>query len=93
MGGFTSTILGVLAVGLVLQLVSPPGAATYSLDAYRLAFAVLLVPWLVGVAGVLTERRRARAELGIELLPVRDILRARRGAGPRSGSARRPRRA
>jgi MFS family permease len=83
MGGFTSTILGILAVGLVLQLVSPPGAETYSLDAYRLAFAVLLVPWIVGITGVLRERRRARAELGIELPPMRDILRGRRTLGSR----------
>ncbi len=81
MGGFTSTILGVLAVGLVLQLVSPPGAATYTLDAYRIAFAVLLVPWLVGLGGVLHHRRRARAELGLDIRPVREILRTRRAAG------------
>ncbi|KRD43076.1 MFS transporter [Cellulomonas sp. Root930] len=81
MGGFTSTILGVLAVGLVLQLVSPPGAATYTLDAYRIAFAVLLLPWLVGLAGVLHHRRHARTDLaaeGVHLRPVRDVLRWRR---------------
>jgi MFS family permease len=68
MGGFTSTILGVLAVGLVLQFVSPPDASTYTLDAYRIAFAVLLLPWLVGLGGVLHHRRRARAELAGALL-------------------------
>ncbi|WP_421732431.1 MFS transporter [Cellulomonas sp.] len=81
MGGFTSTILGVLAVGLVLQLVSPPGASIYTLDAYRVAFAVLLLPWLVGLVGVLHHRRRTRTELaaeGVHLRPVRDVLRWRR---------------
>ncbi|MBO3088870.1 MFS transporter [Cellulomonas dongxiuzhuiae] len=80
-GGFTSTILGVLAVGVVLQVVSPPGATTYSLDAYRIAFAVLLVPWVVGVVGLLRSRRRARADLrdaGTPVPPLREVLRRRR---------------
>lgn len=80
-GGFISTISGVLAVGLVLQAVSPPGATAYSLDAYRLAFSVLLVPWLVGVSGVLLNRRRARAALrdaGTVVPPLHHALRRRR---------------
>ena len=80
-GGFTSTIAGVLVVGVVLQVVSPAGATTYTLDAYRLAFAVLLVPWVLGVVGVLRTRRRARTELsaaGIPVPPLREALRRRR---------------
>lgn len=82
-GGFTSTIVGVLAVGVVLQLVSPAGATTFTLDAYRLAFAALLVPWAVGVVGVLLTRRRTRADLsaaGTPVPPLREALRRRRGA-------------
>ena len=77
-GGFISTIAGVLAVGLVLQLVSPPGAQTYSLDAYRLAFCVLIVPWGAGVLGVLVNRRRTRAVMasdGTVIPPLREVLR------------------
>ncbi|MEN0129185.1 MAG: MFS transporter [Brevundimonas sp.] len=80
-GGFISTIGAVLAVGVVLQLASPPGATTYSLDAYRLAFSSLLVPWVIGVAGVLRSRRRTRAHLlseGTIVPPVRDVLERRR---------------
>jgi len=80
-GGFTSTIAGVLAVGVVLEAVSPPGATVYSLDAYRLAFAVLLVPWVVGVLGVLHSRRRTRvalSEAGTPVPPLREALRRRR---------------
>jgi MFS family permease len=80
-GGFTSTIAGVLAVGVVLEAVSPPGATVYSLDAYRLAFAVLLVPWVVGVLGVLHSRRRTRValtEAGTPVPPLREALRRRR---------------
>lgn len=87
-GGFISTITGVLAVGLVLQAVSPAGATTYSLDAYRLAFSVLLVPWVVGVVGVLRNRQRARAvlrEAGTVIPTVRDVLRRRSSTEPGPG--------
>ncbi|WP_062288411.1 MFS transporter [Demequina phytophila] len=80
-GGFGATILSVLAVGLVLQLTSPPGATTYTLDEYRLAFAVLVIPWAVGVAGVIASRRRTRgvlAEGGVVVPPLRDALRRKR---------------
>ncbi len=80
-GGFISTIGSVLAVGVVLQLVSPAGATTYTLDAYRLAFAVLVVPWTLGVVGVLRSRRRTRADMhaaGVVVPPLRDVLGRRR---------------
>ncbi len=80
-GGFTSTIGAVLAVGVVLQAVSPPGTTTYSLDAYRWAFSALLVPWALGVWGVLLNRRRTRAQLaaqGVVVPPLRQALRRRR---------------
>ena len=82
-GGFASTIVGVLMVGVVLQVVSPPGATTYSLDEYRIAFASLLVVWLVGIFGVLRNRRRTRevmASEGVVVPPIREAL--RRGKSP-----------
>ncbi|MDN4471919.1 MFS transporter [Demequina zhanjiangensis] len=81
MGGFVSTIASVLLVGLVLQVASPAGSSVYSLDEYRIAFAALLVPWLVGVSGVLRNRRRTRlemAEAGVIVPPLREVLRRRR---------------
>ncbi|HWJ84983.1 MAG TPA: MFS transporter, partial [Cellulomonas sp.] len=80
-GGFISTIGAVLGVGVVLQLASPAGATTYSLDAYRLAFSSLLVLWVIGVLGVLRNRRRTRAVLlagGTVVPPVREVLERRR---------------
>lgn len=77
-GGFVSTIVGVLAVGVALQAVSPAGATTYSLDAYRWAFSVLLVPWLLGVWGVLRSRARTRAVMadeGVVVPRLRDAVR------------------
>lgn len=80
-GGFAATITGVLLVGGVLQLTSAPGAATYTLGEYRLAFAALLVPWLVGVVGVVWSRRQTRADMaaaGVTVPPLRDAIRRAR---------------
>ncbi len=80
-GGFSATIAAVLAVGAVLQLTAEPGATVYTLDEYRLAFAVLIVPWIIGVAGVLASRRRARLDMaadGVLVPPLREAWRRRR---------------
>jgi MFS family permease len=77
-GGFSSTIAGVLLVGIVLQVVSPRGATVYSLDEYRIAFSSLLLVWLVGVIGVLRNRRRTRAVMaqqGVVVPTLRDTFR------------------
>ncbi len=83
MGGFSSTIAGVLLVGLVLQLVSPPGSTSYTLNEYRVAFASLALVWIVGLVGVLRNRRRTRAVMaqdGIVVPPIREVIKRRRGA-------------
>ena len=81
MGGFSSTIVGVLLVGVVLQLVSPPGATTYTLNEYRVAFASLALVWIVGLVGVLRNRRLTRAvmaESGVVVPSLREVLRRHR---------------
>jgi MFS family permease len=78
MGGFSSTIAGVLLVGLVLQLVAPPGSQTYTLDEYRIAFASLGIVWVIGLIGVLRNRRLTRAVMaadGVLVPPLREVLR------------------
>jgi len=77
-GGFASTIAGVLLVGIVLQVVSPKGATVYTLDEYRLAFASLALVWATGLVGVLRNRRRTRsvmASQGVLVPPLREALR------------------
>ncbi|SEJ37575.1 MFS transporter [Demequina mangrovi] len=77
-GGFVATIVSILLVGVTLQAVSPAGASTYTLDEYRIAFATMLVPWVVGVVGVLRNRRRARADMaaaGVLVPPLREAWR------------------
>lgn len=56
-GGFVGALLTMLVVGVVLDRV---GGGARDLDAFRTAFAVVAVPWVVGVAGMLLGRRSAR---------------------------------
>lgn len=82
-GGFSTAVVSVLGVGVVLDLAERAGAGPLSLDAFRPAFAALALPWLVGVVGVLVTRRGARrvmAERGVVVPPVREVLARRRGA-------------
>ena len=91
-GGFVASLLTVLAIGFVLDVLTPGGAADYSLDAFRAAFAVQYVFWAIGLVGVITHRRQIRARLardGVVLAPLAVAARARlRGGsayGPRPG--------
>ncbi len=79
-GGFAAAVVTILAIGVVLDLY--PGQAL-SLDAFRVAFSVMIVPWGVSMAGVIVERRRTRAEMsahGVVVPTVRAALARRRRA-------------
>jgi MFS family permease len=79
-GGFVASLLTVLAVGVVLDLLTPGSSTAYGLDAFRAAFAVQYVFWALGLVGVLRQRRTLRARLardGIVLAPLRVAARAR----------------
>lgn len=79
-GGFAATVVAVGLIGAVLQLVSP-GSSDYSLSDYRIAFASMLVPWTIGVIGIVHARRRTRAQMlaeGVVVPPLRDVWQRRR---------------
>ena len=64
------------------KLLRAPGGA-YALDAYRLAFVSLALPWIVGVIGIVVTRRAARRDWaadGVVVAPWREALAARRRA-------------
>ncbi len=80
-GGFSTAVVSVLAVGVVLDLVSD--GPTWGVDDFRAGFAVLAVPWLASVVGVLVTRRRTRramARAGVVVPRFREVVvRGRRG--------------
>jgi predicted MFS family arabinose efflux permease len=82
-GGFVASLLTVLAIGLVLDAVTPGSSTSYSPGAWRLAMCVQYVGWIFGGIQVWRYRSRARAHLadtqpeafrdmsGLESYPVR----------------------
>ena len=79
-GGFAAAVVSVLAIGIVLD--AYPGPAL-SLDAFRAAFSVMLVPWAISMVGVLVERRRTRALMssgGVVIPTLREVLARRRAS-------------
>ena len=85
-GGFVAALTTILAVGAVLDVLTPGSSTDYDLDAFRAAFAVQYVFWAIGLLGVLRHRRELRARLardGIVLAPLFVAV----GARLRGGSA------
>jgi MFS family permease len=83
-GGFVASLLTILAVGAVLDLLTPGASTAYDLDAFRAAFAVQYLFWAVGLVGVLRHRRELRARLardGVVLAPLHHAVRARLRGG------------
>jgi MFS family permease len=62
-GGFCASILLIIGVGVVLDALTPAGAAHPSLGAFRWALALQYVLWLVGAVQVVRFRNAARRDL------------------------------
>jgi hypothetical protein len=72
-GGFVASLLTILAIGAVLDLLTPGASTDYSLGAFRAAFAVQYVFWAIGLVGVLRHRRLLLTRLardGVVLAPL-----------------------
>jgi MFS family permease len=85
-GGFVASLLTILAVGAVLDLLTPGHSTDYSLGAFRAAFSVQYVFWAIGLVGVIRHRRQLRERLardGVVLAPLLVAV----GARMRGGSA------
>jgi MFS family permease len=85
-GSFVASLLTVLAIGAVLDLLTPGTSTDYSLGAFRAAFAVQYLFWGIGLIGVVRHRRELRARLardGVVLAPLHVAV----GARLRGGSA------
>jgi MFS family permease len=79
-GGFVASLCTVLAIGFVLDALTPGSSTDYSLGAFRAAFSVQYVFWAIGLVGVVTHRRQLRARLaqdGVVLVPLVAAARAR----------------
>jgi MFS family permease len=59
-GGFSASILLILGVGLVLDRLTPPGAHSHPLSAFRWAFALQYLLWAFGAVQVIRYRNATR---------------------------------
>jgi MFS family permease len=75
-GGFMASLLSILVIGVILDLLTRGASTAYSLDAFRAAFSVQYVFWLVGALGVLRYRRALRARLADEGVHIAPLHRA-----------------
>jgi hypothetical protein len=83
-GGFVASLTTVLAIGFVLDALTPGSSTDYSLNAFRAAFAVQYVFWALGLIGVVVHRRQLRERMardGIVLVPLVVAARARLRGG------------
>ena len=83
-GGFLASLLTVLAIGAVLDLMTPGASTAYSLEAFKAAFAVQYLFWGLGVVGVVRHRRRVQARYargGVALAPLHVAVAARLRGG------------
>lgn len=65
-GGFLAALIAILAIGLALDLQGAGTPATYSLDAFRIAFLTQVPLWLVGAVFIVVERSRTRIHIGMD---------------------------
>jgi MFS family permease len=65
-GGFTASLLLIVAIGIVLDVASPGTGSSYSPEAFKIAMATQYLVWTLGVVQILRYRRRARLQLAAE---------------------------
>lgn len=63
-GGFTSALLVIMLIGLVLDLQGAGSPEFFTFDAFRVAFAVQYPFWFLGLAMIIIERRRTLRWMG-----------------------------
>ncbi|MDQ3629374.1 MAG: MFS transporter [Actinomycetota bacterium] len=62
-GGFVASLLIIVAIGVVLDVLTPPGADGYSAGAFTAAMSTQYVAWAVGVVQILRYRGQARRRM------------------------------
>jgi len=75
-GGFVASLLTIFAIGIVLDLTTSGGPASYTLGAFRIALSVQYVFWLFGLVMVLRTRRVLLDRLAAQGLALDPLHRA-----------------
>ncbi|MDO9381029.1 MAG: MFS transporter [Nocardioidaceae bacterium] len=81
-GGFIASLLTVIAIGVVLDVLTPGAGSNYSAESFRWAMCVQYVLWTVGLVQVWRFRRRTRARLAADDPEAYEAFRRRSGPVP-----------
>jgi MFS family permease len=65
-GGFLAGLIAIFLIGLALDLQGAGTPATFTLEAFRLAFLTQVPLWLIGSFFIVLERKRTRIKLGLD---------------------------
>jgi len=65
-GGFLAGLIAIFLIGLALDLQGAGTPATFTLDAFRIAFLTQVPLWLIGAFFIVLERKRTRIRLGLD---------------------------
>ncbi len=79
-GGFFASLVTMLLIGVVLDA-RGNGSSDYSLDDFRAALSVQYLIWAIGLAGIVSTRRKVRARMareGVVVPPIREAIARRR---------------
>ncbi len=81
-GGFSASLLLVVAIGLVLDLTTPGGGSDYTPEAFRWAMSLQFVLWSIGLVQIVRYRRRTRALILRERSEAARLAQAVEGSPP-----------
>lgn len=65
-GGFLAALIAIFFIGFTLDLQGAGTPGTYSLDAFRWAFATQIPLWLLGAGFIIRERKSTRIRMGLD---------------------------
>ena len=65
-GGFLAALTAIFMIGFVLDLQGAGTPATYTLDAFRVAFLTQIPLWVIGASFIVIERKKTRIRIGMD---------------------------
>jgi MFS family permease len=65
-GGFLAGLLAILFIGIAMDVQGAGTPATYSLEAFRIAFLTQVPLWALGAGMIIWERKRTRVHIGLD---------------------------
>ena len=65
-GGFLAALIAIFMIGFVLDLQGAGTPATYTLDAFRVAFLTQIPLWVIGASFIVIERKKTRIRIGMD---------------------------